>query len=75
MSEKLIAFYSRADENYFNGTLRVLTVGNTEVAAGIIQELTGVDLFKIEQKILIPKDAMTVLRRPRPIRKETHALN
>ena len=50
MSEKLIAFYSRADENYFNGTLRVLTVGNTEVAAGIIQELTGADLFKIEQK-------------------------
>lgn len=49
MSKKLIAFYSRADENYFNGTLKVLTVGNTEVAAGIIKELSGADIFKIEQ--------------------------
>lgn len=49
MSKKLIAFYSRADENYFNGTLKMLTVGNTETAAGIIKELTGADMFKIEQ--------------------------
>ena len=49
MSKKLIAFYSRADENYFNGTLKMLTVGNTEAAAGIIKELTGADMFKIEQ--------------------------
>lgn len=41
MSKALIAFYSRADENYVNGTLKMLTVGNTEVAAGIIRELTG----------------------------------
>lgn len=49
MSKALIAFYSRADENYVNGTLKMLTVGNTEVAAGIIRELTGADIFKIEQ--------------------------
>lgn len=49
MSKKLIAFYSRADENYVSGTLKNLTVGNTEVAAGILQELTGADMFKIEQ--------------------------
>ncbi|MGN1122914.1 MAG: flavodoxin [Eubacterium sp.] len=49
MSRKLIAFYSRADENYVSGTLKTLTVGNTEIAAGIIKELTGADLFKIEQ--------------------------
>ena len=49
MSKKLIAFYSRADENYFNGALKMLTVGNTETAAGIIKELTGADMFKIEQ--------------------------
>lgn len=49
MSDKLIAFYSRADENYVNGLLKILDVGNTEVAAGIISELTGADLFKIEQ--------------------------
>lgn len=49
MGKKLIAFYSRADENYVSGMLRNLTVGNTEVAAGILQELTDADLFKIEQ--------------------------
>lgn len=49
MSKKLIAFYSRADENYVSGMLKNLTVGNTEVAAGILKELTGADLFKIEQ--------------------------
>lgn len=49
MSKALIAFYSRADENYVNGTLKMLTVGNTEVAAGIMKELTGADIFKIEQ--------------------------
>lgn len=49
MSKKLIAFYSRADENYVSGTLKMLDVGNTEIAAGIIKELTGADIFKIEQ--------------------------
>lgn len=49
MSKKLIAFYSRADENYVNGLIKTLDVGNTEVAAGIIKGLTGADWFKIEQ--------------------------
>ena len=45
---QLIAYFSRADENYFSGALRVIPVGNTEVAAQMIQEMTGADLFKIE---------------------------
>lgn len=49
MSNKLIVFYSRADENYVNGLIKTLEVGNTEVAAGIIKELTGADSFKIQQ--------------------------
>lgn len=49
MAKKLIAFYSRADENYVNGLIKTLEVGNTEIAAGIIKELTGADLFKLEQ--------------------------
>ena len=48
---KLIAFYSRADENYFGGTYRTIPVGNTERAARMLAELTGADLFKIEQKV------------------------
>lgn len=49
--KELIAFYSRADENYFGGAYRVIPVGNTEKAAQMLVELTGADLFKIEQKV------------------------
>ena len=45
----LIAYYSRADENYFGGTYRYIDIGNTEKVAKIIAEKTGADLFKIEQ--------------------------
>ncbi len=38
MANSLIAFYSRADENYVNGTLKYLEIGNTEIAADIIKE-------------------------------------
>ena len=48
---KLIAFYSRAGENYFGGSYRVIPVGNTEKAARMLAELTGADLLKIEQKV------------------------
>ena len=46
----LIAYYSRAGENYFSGAYRRVTVGNTEKAARMLAELTGGELFKIEQK-------------------------
>lgn len=49
MAKTLIAFYSRADENYFNGQIRSLSVGNTEKAANMLAEITGGELFKIEQ--------------------------
>lgn len=45
---ELIAFFSRRDENYVNGMLKRLDIGNTEAAASIIQELTGGELFRIE---------------------------
>lgn len=47
MSE-LIVFFSRKDENYVKGEIKNLEIGNTEVAAGMIQEITGADMFKIE---------------------------
>lgn len=53
---ELIAFFSRADENYVNGMLKVLDVGNTEVLARILQELTGAELFKIEPFKAYSKD-------------------
>lgn len=50
MAKTLIAFFSRADENYFGGAMRYVKVGNTEIVAGIIKELLGADTFKIEMK-------------------------
>ena len=44
----LIAYFSRADENYFSGTLRRVKVGNTEIAAELLEKLTGADRFKID---------------------------
>ena len=48
MSKTLIAYFSRADENYFGGRMVYIKAGNTEIAAKKIHELTGGDLFKIE---------------------------
>ena len=45
----LIAFYSRAGENYFGGAYRRISVGNTEKAAEMLAGLTGGKLYKIEQ--------------------------
>lgn len=44
----LLAYFSRAGENYFNGGRRRLTVGNTEVVAGYISRLIGCEVHKIE---------------------------
>lgn len=61
MSKTLVAFYSRADENYVNGLIKTLEVGNTEIAANIISELTGADMFKIEQENAYAKDYNTCI--------------
>ena len=36
--KKLIAYYSRAGENYFSGARRTIAVGNTEKAAQLLAE-------------------------------------
>ncbi len=53
---ELIAYFSRGDENYVNGEIKNLEIGNTEVAAGMIGRLTGADLFKIEPEQAYAKD-------------------
>ena len=50
MAKTLIAFFSRADENYFGGAMRYVKVGNTETVCGIMKELIDADSFKIEMK-------------------------
>ena len=50
MNKTLIAYFSRADENYFGGAMRYVKVGNTEIVCGILQKLIDEDVFKIEMK-------------------------
>ena len=57
----LIAYYSRAGENYFGGAYRRIAVGNTEKAAKMLAELTGGELFKIEQKKPYADDYQTCI--------------
>lgn len=53
---ELIAYFSRAGENYVNGNILNLSVGNTELASKIIQEVTGADLYKIEPILEYSRD-------------------
>ena len=46
----LVAFFSRADENYFAGAMRYVKVGNTQIVCDLIKEMIPADLFKIEMK-------------------------
>ena len=61
MSKTLIAYFSRADENYFGGSMRYIEVGNTEVAVGKIRELIDADVFKIEMVKPYSKAYMTCI--------------
>ena len=58
MSERkrLIAYFSRAGNNYVGGKIMNLPVGNTEVAAKMIQKLAGGDIFRIETIKKYPAD-------------------
>ena len=50
MAKTLIAFFSRADENFFGGAMRYVKVGNTEIVCNIIKDLIDTDTFRIEMK-------------------------
>ncbi len=45
MSKILIAYYSRKGQNYVNGNIVNLQIGNTKFVAKKIQEFIGGDLF------------------------------
>ena len=49
MGKVLIAYYSRRGENYVNGSIRSLELGNTEVVAAKIKDLLpDADMFHID---------------------------
>ena len=44
----LVIYFSRKDENWYKNGLKVLTKGNTEIAAEYIAKAVGGDLFEVE---------------------------
>ena len=48
MSKNLIIYYSRKGQNYWNGSIKNLDKGNTEIVAEFIQKAVGGDLLEIE---------------------------
>lgn len=65
--KKLVAYYSRADENYFGGTKKYIEVGNTEKAAKMIADMIGADLYKINRYIPIQLIMIHVLKKQKMI--------
>lgn len=52
----LIAYYSRAGNNYVSGKIVNLPVGNTKVVADMIREIIRGDVFSIDTVQSYPKD-------------------
>ena len=53
MAKTLIAYFSRADENYFGGAMRYVKVGNTEIVVGVrMTTLPGQYISQSDQTIL-----------------------
>jgi flavodoxin len=52
----LIAFYSRKGNNYVDGSIENLEIGNTEVIANMINDTIGGDLFRIDPVKPYPED-------------------
>jgi len=55
-NDVLIVYYSRRGENLVNGTIQTLRIGNTEMAAQILQKVTKADIFRITPKKDYPKE-------------------
>ena len=59
MAKNLILYYSRKGENYWNGSIRSIPKGNTEIVAEFIQKAVGGDLFEVETVKPYSTDYMT----------------
>lgn len=63
MDKILIAYYSRRGQNYVNGIIRDLAIGNTEFLARRLAEITGGTLFQIDTVKPYPIDYHETTRR------------
>lgn len=75
MAKTLIAFFSRADENYFGGAMRYVKVGNTEIVVNGMKEQISADTFKIEMKDPYSPVYMTCIEEAKRISGQTQDRN
>ena len=47
----LVAFFSHIGENYFGGEFKVISKGNTHIAAEMIADFCNADLFEIKPEV------------------------
>jgi flavodoxin len=59
----LLAYFSRAGENYWNGGRKQLSVGNTQVIAETIGRLISCDVHRIEAADAYPDDYEATVQR------------
>ena len=62
MSKALIVYFSRTGENYVGGKIRRLEIGNTKIAAQMLQKVTGADLFEIQMAQPYPDGYMACIQ-------------
>ena len=62
-SKRLLVYFSRAGKNYYYGERTRLTVGNTEVLAGMISGLVACDVHRIERVDPYSDDYQATVRR------------
>ena len=55
----LIIYYSRKGQNYFGGSIRSVSKGNTETVAEFIEQTVGGDLFEVDTVKPYSADYMT----------------
>lgn len=68
MMAELIAYFSRSGQNYVNGTIKPLKIGNTEVVAKMIQRRTGAELFKLIPQVSYSDDYNECIEQAKEIR-------
>ena len=56
MANILTVYYSKKGENYFDGKIKSISKGNTEIIAEMIQKNVGGDIFEIDRAIPYPNN-------------------
>ena len=69
--KSLVIYFSRADENYFGGSMKYVDKGNTEVLAEYIKEFVNADMFKAEPLEPYSKEYMKCIEESKE-RTKTH---